>query len=213
MNTILIPTQKYTITIDNEPLYLEYLRRYRDDFAFTNLLNGEIVLLKNTDIPMLNRRIEDNDEIFTVKSDVLECVVGREEMKEDYNKFDSNAVFINIYTPGQNPLNIDKYFHDQLSVPFYDIVPIAGENIVGSAQPISKATAKKIKDFIIKHVDKKFAINCDAGMSRSAGVAMAVECLVKHNGDAYAYATSFSDLKEHPRYAPNLFVYKSIIDS
>ena len=214
MKVNLHPHQKYTITVDDEPLYLEYLRPYKEKYAFKNLFNGDMVLLDEFDLSLLNKR--DNtlsNDIFTVQSDILECVISRQEILEEHNNFNKNAVFINVYTPGQEPVDLKNYFHDQLSVSFYDITIETGEKVVGSVQPISNEVAKKIKDFILKHKDKKFAINCDAGISRSAGVAMAVECLVKYDGNKYYYSTSSSELKDHPRYKANLYVYEKIVEA
>ncbi len=212
MRDKLIQNQKYTIFLDEEPLYLQYLRPYKEKFAFKNLFNEDIVLLNEVDIQLLNRRNKKStNEIFTVQSDILECVVSRQEIQENYESFDKSAVFINIYTPGQKPLDLNSYFYDQLSIAFYDISLDIGESITGSVKPISNEVAKKIKEFILKNKNRKFAINCDAGISRSAGIAMAIECILKFNESKYNYSTSYSELKNFLRYKANLYVYDKII--
>ena len=70
-----------------------------------------------------------------------------------------------------------------------------------------------IREFIEKHKDKRFMIHCAAGVSRSAGVGCAVECIVNFEGSAYYYQTGSSDIKAHSRYSPNYTVFRAIVDS
>jgi len=48
--------------------------------------------------------------------------------------------------------------------------------------PISWEQGKELKEFILKNSNKSFLIHCTAGISRSAGVALAIECLIEYEG-------------------------------
>jgi len=144
--------------------------------------------------------------IYSVQNELFECIVGQKEMKELHENLSSEAALISIYNPNEKPLNL-FYFRKELYIDFHDT-----DSTIGSIKPISSNQAKKIAKFIYDNIDRKFAINCEYGISRSAGVGMAVECIVNHNGDKYEYLTSYSAIKDFPRYMPNLTVFNAIIE-
>jgi len=115
---------------------------------------------------------------------------------------------ISINKPDRSFLdkNLTKQFKTVLELKFWDI-----EEDFGHYKTITKEQGKEIKDFIIKNKDFPFLIHCAAGISRSAGVGCAIECLLNYNGDNYSYQTGHSDVKEHWRYSPNQTVFDSII--
>ena len=142
----------------------------------------------------------------TVKTDIIECIIGRNEMINHFELFDKNAVHINIYDPIKTPIRID-HFHDTLNISFWDI-----DQQIGNYKPIDDETAEKIVDFIVKHNDKKFAINCEAGQSRSAAVALAVECILKFKGDKKEFSKEVSEIYLNRRYTPLLFVFDKLCE-
>jgi len=79
--------------------------------------------------------------------------------------------------------------------------------------PITFEQGKELKDFILKNKDKKFLIHCTAGISRSAGVAYAIECLLEYDGIKRFHYTGGTGIINHKtdRYSPNLTVYDRII--
>lgn len=73
-------------------------------------------------------------------------------------------------------------------------------------QLIQKEDAKKIATFVManKHNGKYFIVQCDAGVSRSAGVAAA---LMKYfNGDD-------SPIFDNPQYCPNMRCYRMVLEA
>lgn len=75
-----------------------------------------------------------------------------------------------------------------------------------SIQPIQKEDAEKIAAFamINKHNGRNFIVQCDAGVSRSAGVAAA---LMKYfNGDD-------APIFNNPQYCPNMRCYRMVLEA
>ena len=64
--------------------------------------------------------------------------------------------------------------------------------------------AKKIVDFVSYHKDKIIIVHCDAGQSRSAGVAAA---LSKY------YNNDDSEYFDNPRFTPNMWCYKLMLNA
>ena len=80
------------------------------------------------------------------------------------------------------------------------------ELLCRSVQPIQKENAEKIAAFVMinKHNRKHFIVQCDAGVSRSAGVAAA---LMKYfNGDD-------SPIFDNPQYCPNMRCYRMVLEA
>lgn len=146
-------------------------------------------------------------DIYSVHSQLFEAVFSRSEVKKHLMDLDADSVHISLYDPDLQP-EITNYFNNALYVPVWDL-----EEDICQYKIITKEQAKEIKNFILDNKDKKFIINCEAGISRSAGAALAVECLIKYDGDLYLHATSSSEIKEHPRYSPNLTIYKMIVEA
>ena len=159
-------------------------------------------------------------KIETVSTAIIEAIISREEILTliNQNKIDKeNLILISISEPV-----LDKYedeqltnlevqgFKDSLRVKFWDI-----EEDFCDYTIISDEIAKEIQDFIIKNIHNRFIIHCRAGVSRSAAVGKAIEC-IKFFGvgedSKYNYKTSFdSEISKHSRYSPNLTVFDKII--
>ena len=146
-----------------------------------------------------------------LKNDLFEGIIGKEEfilLDEDDALDRSNTVVIAIHdpdAPNHNPKNLQG-FKDTLEMKFWDI-----EEGIGNYNPITDEQGLEIREFIEKNKTSKFLIHCHAGMSRSAGVACAVECIVNFDGVPYYYQTGSSDVKSHPRYHPNFVVFDTIM--
>jgi len=156
------------------------------------------------------------DENNTVKSKILMGIIGKEEMIDLLRNKDftenvqiDNIALISIIDPDQDFLDVEltKSFNNFLQIKFWDI-----EEDFAQYKTIIPEQGKEIKNFIITNKDKKFLVHCSAGISRSAGVGCAIECLVNYNGNNYAYQTGNSDVKSHWRYSPNFTVFKAIIN-
>lgn len=146
----------------------------------------------------------------TVSNELFLCIVGAHEIGRVKVSNPDNTVLISITEPGGEsiPAEIKQNYHDTCEVKFWDTTqPIGPYDIIG----VDIAT--QIKDFIVKYKDKRFAIHCKAGISRSAAVACAVECIVLFDGDWYQYATWTSPVKTHWRYMPNKTVFDVIMST
>ena len=64
--------------------------------------------------------------------------------------------------------------------------------------------AKKIAEFVSYYRDKIIIVHCDAGQSRSAGVAAAISRY--YNGHCFEYF-------HHPCYTPNMFCYRLMMEA
>jgi len=146
-----------------------------------------------------------------LKNDLFEGIIGKAEfiLLEEADMLDrTNTVVIAIHDPDKpnhNPENL-KGFKDVFEIKFWDI-----EEQIGNYKPITNKQGKEIRDFIESNKNSKFIIHCHAGMSRSAGVACAVECIVNFDGVPYYYQTGTSEVKSFSRYHPNFVVFDVIM--
>jgi predicted protein tyrosine phosphatase len=149
-----------------------------------------------------------------LKTDLFEGIISRKEFLTLHNNnlISKDIAIISIHDP-DIPLHNDEImnkYNSSIQMQFWDI-----EEQIGNYKPITKEQGQILKDFIITNKDKKFLIHCMAGQSRSAGIACAIECIVKFDGDKYNYLTggeNASDVKNHSRYSPNLIVFDAIIN-
>ncbi len=162
-------------------------------------------------------------EIETISTQTIEAVISRDEMRCAIHQGildKENLVLISIGEPGEfyehSVLTKEEVqgFRDVLQIEFWDV-----EEDSGNYKIITDEQAKTIQNFILvnlqKEPDTRFIVNCQAGKSRSAAVARAIEC-IKFFGigeDAkYQYKTCFnSEISAHSRYTPNLTVFDKIV--
>lgn len=115
----------------------------------------------------------------------------------EQNQYDANIISITSNSTNANIIN----FGPTLFLHFEDF----DEECPGwSVQLIQKSDVKKIIDFVMANKDngKHFIIQCDAGVSRSAGVAAA---LMKYfNGDD-------TPIFNNPQYCPNMRCYRMVL--
>jgi len=208
----LLPKTKLLAKIKGEVIEAEVVWATDEDALLFDLN-------KNKDIYVLLDEIElfdiepalDKTSLTTVSNDLFKGIVSRQELIKFYKELkDENTVLITISDPDNIPVSkeIQNAFKDSLSLQFWDV-----EEAIGKYNPISDAQAKEIKDFILKNKENNFIINCEAGMSRSAGIGLAVECLITYKGNSYDMAMYGSDITTMARYHPNLFVKDKILNS
>lgn len=124
-----------------------------------------------------------------------------------YTDYSSDKVIISISTPGDEKAKFDsnnKTIKDILYLDFYDI-SYNSQEIFKGYEPMTDEDAVKIRDFVLKWKDKVDTIwvHCDAGISRSAGVAAGIlEALGKDN----------SYIFDSKMYFPNLLCYSKILN-
>ena len=148
------------------------------------------------------------DFLVTAKTNNIFAVIGREELESCLNDFPDGLVLISITDPELKHVETNTKFVDELKLKFWDV-----EEEFLRFCPIHPLQAKQIKDFILLHKYKKFLINCEAGISRSAGIACAIEVLLR---DTYLFPKEshvVSKIRQHWRYDVNNYVYKSIIEA
>jgi len=201
----MIKNKKYKVDNGIDIFVAEFISEGNNYYIFRDLLSNEDISVKK-EFSKIEEYVE-NSNLYSMQSDKIEAIISRKEMREMYRLFDKKCVLISIYDPCEKPLNLN-YFNKELYISFFDIT-----SSIGGCSIISDSESKLIKDFIIQNKDKKFIINCEAGKSRSAGVGLAIECLLEFNGNKYEYSISNSKIKEHPRYYPNLTVFDKIINA
>ncbi len=149
---------------------------------------------------------------------LFENVISRNELILDYKQYNYTAALISLWTPGDwidfqetEPEIIKSYnkardyFETSIRQDFWDT-----EDNVPGYETISAEQAKELVDFIKDNRDRTFIIHCDAGQSRSAGVALAIECILNHAGDRYQAGLS-SSFTDGERYSPNRCVFDKIM--
>ena len=152
---------------------------------------------------------------FTVSTDKLYAVVGRFDLQATYNDFSidiisslpDNLAFISIYEPGSNPIITNNHFASELFLSFYDVEESWSDTI----SPLTDEQGLVIFNFIMANSDKQFLVNCEAGISRSAGIALAIEYIFRHTYTYEKWEHFPSKVLSHQRYQPNMTVFNKII--
>lgn len=104
----------------------------------------------------------------------------------------------------------DKFF-DSLTVNFWDV-----DRDLLFYKPIESSEAKEIARFIYEHKKNvlnkglKFVIHCSAGISRSAGVGMALHCCLDFGGNTEHFKKENCKILFHGRYRPNEYVFNAV---
>jgi len=148
--------------------------------------------------------------MFTVTNNYLLAVVGREEVPGVVTRFRRiihKVSLISITDPDRDNIQIDtSVFKNTLEIKFWDL-----EKPFGDYKIITKEQGKTIRDFI--NENEVFLVHCEAGISRSAGVAKAIECLKGFSKDTYLYSITNSQdsIRNHVRYYPNHIVYSTVL--
>lgn len=166
---------------------------------------------------------------LSIETANIRAIFGKEELismfkkasgsSRKLQKYDlSNTALISISDPEEvnqeeDRLPIDyKYcnkFSSFLKIRFWDRASISED---GRHDIIDFKTISNLVFFIEQNKGKDFIINCNAGISRSAGVGLLVEYVLGEYEDLYHFRTSFDDvISKHYRYAPNLVVLDQYI--
>jgi predicted protein tyrosine phosphatase len=78
------------------------------------------------------------------------------------------------------------------------------DRLVTEEQLLTDTDAKRIVEFVKKNIDYSIIVHCDAGISRSSAVGAAI--LKYYIGDD-------SSIFDSPRYFPNMWCYKKILNA
>ena len=125
-----------------------------------------------------------------------------------YKNFSSDKVIISISTPGDEKTEFNKKnstIKDILYLSFYD-VSTETQDIFKEYPAMTNEDALKIKNFVLKWKDKidTIWVHCDAGISRSAGVAAGI--LDGLDQDS-------SQIFDNNRYLPNSLCYRKTLNA
>lgn len=123
----------------------------------------------------------------------------RNRMTIEQNHYDANIISI---TSKVNDAKIDN-FGPTLFLHFEDF----DEEVVGwHLKPIQCSDVEAIVDFVMRNKDngKHFIVQCDAGVSRSAGVAAA---LMKY------FNEDDSPIFDNSQYCPNMRCYRMVLEA
>ena len=128
--------------------------------------------------------------------------------KLSYNDFSSDKVIISIKTPEdeQAVFNAENdSIKDILYLSFYD-VSTETQDIFKGYPAMTDEDALKIKEFVLKWKDKvdTIIVHCDAGVSRSAGVAA---------GILDGLDIDSSQIFDNNRYLPNSLCYRKTLNA
>jgi predicted protein tyrosine phosphatase len=153
--------------------------------------------------------------LVTCKGNGIFAIIGRDEIEaypsyEDYynhvKEFPKELCFISISDPNREFIKTNNYFKDELKLKFWDM-----EEDFNDYKIISESQAKLIYDFIVNNKNSDFLINCEAGVSRSSAIGLAIEYLLR-DFNLYPNWEHFpSKVLQHWRYTPNMTVFNKII--
>lgn len=114
---------------------------------------------------------------------------------------DPSALASEVKTCGPAELQDDLNRHGLLRLSFHDI-DRADTGL--KERTISEEDGKSIIEFVERYQGYPIIVHCEAGRSRSAAVAAALDCI--YNGDDTRW---FND----PWYYPNMLVYRTVINA
>lgn len=166
------------------------------------------------DFKTLNYRNFNDMQFSSTKTKHIELIIGQEEFislslltkKEDLNDFN----IISIFEPTETILPIELYesFNSHLILIFADIrKKIEDTNLsLNEKEELSKLEIQNkdfeiLKDYILNNKDKRFIINCQVGVSRSAAIGIILENLLNDNQIDIDLETN--KILSHWRYSPN----------
>lgn len=166
------------------------------------------------DFETLNYRNFNDMKFSSTKTKHIELIIGQEEFislslltkKEDLNDFN----IISIFEPTETilPLELYESFNSHLILIFADIrKKIEDTNLsLNEKEELSKLEIQNkdfeiLKDYILNNKDKKFIINCQVGVSRSAAIGIILENLL--NDNQIDIDLEMNKILSHWRYSPN----------
>lgn len=174
------------------------------------------------DFETLNYRNFNDMQFSSTKTKHIELIIGQEEFislslltkKEDLNDFN----IISIFEPTETilPLELYESFNSHLILIFADIrKKIEDTNLsLNEKEELSKLEIQNkdfeiLKDYILNNKDKKFIINCQVGVSRSAAIGIILENLLNDNQIDIDLETN--KILSHWRYSPNPIILEKYL--
>jgi predicted protein tyrosine phosphatase len=142
-------------------------------------------------------------------------VKSRVEIERN-NNIKQTHVIISIYTPFDKPpmvvINPLTRFVFQLAFDDFDEPGPSATRVLGRELVLfNNVMAKEIVEFVDRFKDVECIVcHCDAGVSRSAGVAAALSKF--YNGTDDEYFSGETSMYSNKRYVPNMRVYRTLLN-
>lgn len=139
----------------------------------------------------------------------MKVVIRNRQEAETDNPIKNNHIVVSVYTIGDEPPKIvrNDFTKDIIQLAFDDLDRDswgdATEKYFGRAPILfNESMAQQIIDFVGKYPDALVVVHCDAGISRSSGIAAAL-CKYYNSDDNWIF--------DDPRYSPNMLVYSTLL--
>lgn len=176
----------------------------------------------------LNYKNFDELKFSSVNTKNIELIIGQDEFvtlsmlikKEDLNKYN----IISIYEPEETILPNELYtpFNSHLILIFsdirHDIDKMLENNKIDKEKhsflsnlEIQNKQLDLLKEFIIDNKDKKFIINCHAGISRSSAIGYILEDIL--NESLEQKIIEQEKIISHWRYSPNKIIIEKFTNN
>lgn len=135
---------------------------------------------------------------------IVKCM-ARKVLEKNINNFDVPTIIISIRSIGDKPPK-KLFLHSNPQVK--NFITLAFDDVTTYCQgyyPITEQQARKIAKFVMRYKDSRveqIVVHCDAGISRSAGVAAAIAQYLNGNDD---------DFFVRSPYHPNMTCYSKVL--
>lgn len=121
-------------------------------------------------------------------------------VRYSYHPQNKRSAVISISTPNEEYNgNIYSSIYNGIS----GVLRLWFDDVESGQDCIQKEDAEKIKRFVEAHKEDQIIVHCDAGISRSAGIAAAL--MKYYNGDD-------TPIFDNPRYCPNMLCYRTMLN-
>lgn len=134
---------------------------------------------------------------------IVKCM-ARKTLEKNINNFDVPTIIISIRSIGDTPpkklfLHSNPQIKSFITLAFDDV-----EIYYANCYPITEQQARKIAKFVMRYKDsvEQIIVHCDAGISRSAGVAAAIAKYLNGSDD---------DFFVRSPYTPNMTCYHTVL--
>lgn len=125
----------------------------------------------------------------------------RDAVRYSFHPQQEKTAVISIGTPNE------QYHTGVYTSPYNGISSVLRlwfDDVESGKDCIRKEDAEKIKRFVEAHKEDSIIVHCDAGVSRSAGIAAAL--MKYYNGDD-------TPIFDNPRYCPNMLCYRTMLNT
>lgn len=121
-------------------------------------------------------------------------------MRYSHQPHDSRSVVVSINTPWAM---YDDMIYPSTHNNIKAVLPLWFDDVERGTNCMTETHAEAIKKFVAANAELLVIVHCDAGVSRSAGVAAAL--MKFYNGDD-------TPIFDNPQYRPNMLCYRVMLD-